>query len=185
MLEMDATGKHVKAKVCLAGEVAVGKTSLIKRYVLDTFDDRYVATVGTKVTKKTVPVAWRGGPAQMDLMIWDIMGEKGFRALLKDAYFEGCQGVIGVCDMTRKETLYELNNWVQLARKQVGPVPILFLGNKIDLRERVEVAPRDLSWVGGGDSPSFFLTSAKSGQNVEAAFRAIAGAIAERHQEDH
>jgi len=177
-------GRNIKAKVCLAGEVAVGKTSLIRRYVLDTFDDRYVATVGTKVTKKTVPVMWKGTPARMDLMIWDIMGEKGFRALLKDAYFDGCQGVIGVCDMTRKETVHELNNWVQLTKKQVGSVPIVYLGNKVDLRERVEVAPRDLSWVGGDQSPSLFLTSAKTGQAVEAAFRANASAVAERLVED-
>ncbi len=181
---MIAAEKHIKAKVCLAGEVAVGKTSLVKRFVLDKFDDRYVATVGTKVTKKIVPVMWRGIPARMDLMIWDIMGERGFRALLKDAYFEGCQGLIGVCDMTRKETLFDLNNWVQITRKQVGTVPVVFLGNKVDLRERVEVASQDLSWVGGAHSASFFLTSAKTGQNVEAAFSAIAAAIAERHQED-
>src|SRR5437870_5538766 len=52
--------KHVKVKVCLVGDVAVGKTSLIKRFVQDSFDDRYIATVGTKVTKKTVDVMWKG-----------------------------------------------------------------------------------------------------------------------------
>ncbi|TLZ94344.1 MAG: hypothetical protein E6K04_01825, partial [Methanobacteriota archaeon] len=81
--------KHVKAKVCLVGDVAVGKTSLIRRFVQDEFDDRYIATVGTKVTKKTVDVTWKGAPAMLDMMVWDIMGEKGFRALLRDAYFEG------------------------------------------------------------------------------------------------
>src|SRR5256886_8679432 len=75
--------KHLKAKVCLVGDVAVGKTSLIKRFVQDEFDDRYIATVGTKVTKKTVDVRWRGAPASLDMMVWDIMGEKGFRALLR------------------------------------------------------------------------------------------------------
>src|SRR5436309_15882399 len=99
--------KHIKAKVCLVGETAVGKTSLVKRFVLDAFDDRYVATVGTKVTKKTVPVVWRGAPARMDLMVWDIMGEKGFRELLKEAYFHGAQGMLAVCDMRRKDTRSE------------------------------------------------------------------------------
>src|SRR6266513_5357349 len=85
--------KHVKAKVCLVGDVAVGKTSLIRRFVQDEFDDRYIATVGTKVTKKTVDVTWKGAPAMLDMMVWDIMGEKGFRALLRDAYFEGGPGI--------------------------------------------------------------------------------------------
>jgi len=176
--------KHIKAKVCLVGETAVGKTSLVKRFVLDAFDDRYVATVGTKVTKKTVPVVWRGAPARMDLMVWDIMGEKGFRALLKEAYFEGAQGVIAVCDTSRKDTLFDLNNWIQLTKKQVGNVPMVFLGNKVDLQERMAVTTEDLARLGGIHSSAFFLTSAKTGQNVEAAFRALAAAIAERHDGD-
>ena len=184
MQGLSAPEKHIKSKVCLLGEVMVGKTSLIKRFVLDTFDDRYVATVGTKVTKKTVPVLWRGGPAMMDLMVWDIMGEKGFRALLKEAYFEGCQGVLAVCDVTRKDTLYDLNNWIQLTKKQVGNVPTVFLANKVDLQERVAVTPEEFARLSGIHSAPFFLTSAKTGQNVEGAFRAVATAIAERHNGD-
>ena len=176
--------KHIKAKISLVGETAVGKTSLVKRFVLDTFDDRYVATVGTKVTKKTVPVMWRGLPARMDLMVWDIMGEKGFRALLKEAYFEGCQGILAVCDVTRKDTLYDLNNWIQLTKKQVGNVPMVFLGNKIDLQERADVTSEELARLGGIHSSPFFMTSAKTGQGVEDAFRVLASAIAERHNGD-
>ena len=131
--------KHIKAKVCLVGEVCVGKTSLIKRYVLDTFEDRYVATVGTKVTKKTIDVAWHGQPASMDMMIWDLMGERGFRALLKEAYFHGTQAVLAVCDVTRRDTLYDLNNWINLAKREVGNVPLVFLGNKVDLGDRTVV----------------------------------------------
>ncbi len=178
------TEKHIKAKVCLVGEVAVGKTSLVKRFVLDTFDDRYVATVGTKVTKRTVPVLWRGIPAKMDLMLWDIMGERGFRALLKEAYFEGCQGILAVCDLTRKDTLYDLTNWIALTKKQVGNVPIVFLGNKLDLRDRLAVAQEDLVRLGGIHSAPTLLTSAKTGENVESAFQSIATAIAARHNGD-
>src|SRR2546428_13421861 len=122
MQGMVAAEKHIKAKITLVGETAVGKTSLVKRFVLDTFDDRYVATVGTKVTKKTVPVVWRGAPARMDLMVWDIMGEKGFRALLKEAYFEGRQGVLAVGDVTREDTLLDLDSWIQLTQNQLRNV---------------------------------------------------------------
>src|SRR3989449_8751905 len=96
--------KHLKAKVCLVGDVAVGKTSLIKRFVQDQFDDRYIATVGTKVTKKAVDVVWMGAPATRDRVDWDVVGETGLRELLRDAYFEGSQDVIAVCDLTRKDT---------------------------------------------------------------------------------
>lgn len=174
--------KHVKAKVCLVGDVAVGKTSLIKRFVQDEFDDRYIATVGTKVTKKTVDVMWRGAPASLDLMVWDIMGEKGFRALLRDAYFEGSHGVIAVCDLTRKDTFYDLNNWVQMIRKQVGNVPMVFLGNKMDLEERLVITPDELARMGTIHSAPQFLASAKTGAGVNEAFKALAEAIS-RHGE--
>jgi small GTP-binding protein len=172
--------KHVKAKVCLVGDVAVGKTSLIKRFVLDDFDDRYVATVGTKVTKKSVEVMWKGLPANLDLMVWDIMGEKGFRALLRDAYFEGSQGVIAVCDLTRKDTFYDLNNWVQMIRKQLGGVPIVFLGNKMDLTERLVVTLEELARMGTIHNAPHFLASAKTGAGVNEAFRSLADAIGSR-----
>jgi len=169
--------KHVKVKVCLVGDVAVGKTSLIKRFVQDEFDDRYIATVGTKVTKKSVEVTWRGAPASLDMLVWDIMGEKGFRALLRDAYFEGSHGVIAVCDLTRKDTFYDLNNWVQMIRKQVGNVPIVFLGNKADLRERLTVSEEELGRMGTIHGAPQFLASAKTGAGVNEAFKALADAI--------
>ncbi len=178
MADPAVTGqKHVKAKVCLVGDVAVGKTSLIKRFVQDMFDDRYIATVGTKVTKKTVDVLWKGAPATLDMMVWDIMGEKGFRALLRDAYFEGSHGVIAVCDLTRKDTFYDLNNWVQMIRKQVGNVPIVFLGNKFDLKERLVVSEEELARMGAIHNAPHFLASAKSSQGVNEAFKALADAI--------
>ncbi|HYU06246.1 MAG TPA: Rab family GTPase [Thermoplasmata archaeon] len=170
--------KHVKVKVCLVGDVAVGKTSLIKRYVQDAFEDRYIATVGTKVTKKTVDVMWRGANASLDMMVWDIMGEKGFRALLRDAYFEGSHGVIAVCDMTRKDTFYDLSNWVQMIRKQVGNVPIVFLGNKFDLKERLVVSEEELARMGTIHNAKHFVTSAKTGQGVNEAFKVLGDAIA-------
>src|SRR2546426_10967230 len=149
MQGMVSPEKHIKAKISLVGETAVGKTSLVKRFVLDTFDDRYVATVGTKVTKKTVPVVWRGAPARMDLMVWDIMGEKGFRALLKEAYFEGAQGVIAVCDTRGRETVVDGNEWRPRRKQHHGNEPMVFLGNKVDLQERMAVTTEDLRRLGG------------------------------------
>src|SRR5438093_9223217 len=143
MQGLSSPEKHIKSKICLVGEVGVGKTSLVKRFVLDTFDDRYVATVGTKVTKKTVPVLWRGGPAMMDLMVWDIMGEKGFRALLKEAYFEGCQGVLAVCDVTRKDTLHELNDWIAPAKNERATGRKRVHANEVDLPEQGAETPEE------------------------------------------
>jgi GTPase SAR1 family protein len=76
--------KEVKVKVCLVGSGGVGKTSLIRRYVNDMFDDKYIATIGTKVTKKEIPIKDQNdSEIKMDMMIWDIMGQKGFKQLLQ------------------------------------------------------------------------------------------------------
>lgn len=167
----------MKVKVCFIGDAGVGKTSLIKRFVLDVFDDRYIATIGTKVTKKIVDVEGQGGEPKVMMLIWDIMGQKGFRELLREAYFFGAHGAIAVCDMTNKETLEELRYWIKALTDVAGDVPIVFAGNKADLeRERV-VKEQDLMDLAAKYKAKAYLTSAKTGQNVEAAFKTLATAM--------
>src|SRR2546429_9381884 len=103
--------QKMKVKVCLVGEGAVGKTCLIRRFIQDQFDDRYISTLGAKVSKKEIKVDGPNGGMDVDRTIWDIMGEKGFRELLKEAYFHGAQGVLAFCDVTPKETLDDLGDW--------------------------------------------------------------------------
>jgi len=99
--------RRMKTKVCLVGEAAVGKTSMIRRYVLDEFEDKYITTLGAKVSKKELAfdLPDKDVRVQMDMTIWDIMGEKGFRDLLKEAFFHGAKGILAVCDITRYSTL--------------------------------------------------------------------------------
>src|SRR5205809_2977550 len=138
--------QKMKVKICLVGEGAVGKTCLIRRFIHDQFDDRYISTLGAKVSKKEVVVASPRGDAEIaiDMTIWDIMGEKGFRELLKEAYFHGAQGILAVCDVTRKQTLEDLGEWVAAVVKVTGNVPIEFLANKADLKDEMDVTEADI-----------------------------------------
>src|SRR5207249_6650891 len=103
--------QRIKTKVCLVGEAAVGKTSLIRRFVQDDFDDRYITTLGAKVSKREIVFDMPDRKRiQMDITIWDIMGEKGFRDLLKDAYFDGAREGVGVGDLMRSPALGELED---------------------------------------------------------------------------
>jgi small GTP-binding protein len=167
----------MKVKVCFIGDAGVGKTSLIKRFVLDVFDDRYIATIGTKVTKKIVDV---DGQAKVMMLVWDIMGQKGFRELLREAYFFGAHGAIAVCDLTNKETLEELRYWIKALTDVAGDVPIVFAGNKVDLENDRVIKEQDLQELASKYKGKSFLTSAKTGQNVEAAFKTLAEAMSER-----
>jgi small GTP-binding protein len=167
----------MKVKVCFIGDAGVGKTSLIKRFVLDVFDDRYIATIGTKVTKKIVDV---DGKAKVMMLVWDIMGQKGFRELLREAYFFGAHGAIAVCDLTNKETLEELRYWIKALTDVAGDVPIVFAGNKSDLENDRVIKEQDLQELAGKYKARAYLTSAKTGQNVETVFKTLAEAMSEK-----
>src|SRR5947209_17860115 len=107
--------KRMKVKVCLVGEAAVGKTSLIRRFVLENFDDKYIQTLGTKVSKKELTSSSPDGSGElkMDMTIWDIIGQKGFRELLKESYFYGARGILAGCDVTRRKTVDDLDDWIE------------------------------------------------------------------------
>jgi len=173
--------RKLKLKLCLVGERGVGKTSLIRRFVFDEFDDSYIATLGAKVTKAEVVLPYsRDLEIKATLALFDILGQKGFRDLVRDAYFYGSQGTIGVCDLTRKDTLYGLPAWLDASQNITGYVPICLLANKVDLKEETNVSQEDLNWLGSHYQPDFlYLTSAKTGENVQKAFASIAWKIVE------
>ena len=169
----------MKIKVCLVGEAAVGKTSLIRRFVLDDFDDKYIQTLGTKVSKKELTVTGSDHElVKIDMTIWDIMGQKGFRELLKEAYFYGAKGVIAVAEITRKTTLDDLDDWIEGVYSVTGKIPIQFMANKWDLKDQAEITEEDLTQATKAYDSPYFLTSAKTGENVETAFQNLAQRIA-------
>ncbi|HKZ23119.1 MAG TPA: Rab family GTPase [Thermoplasmata archaeon] len=171
--------RRMKVKVCLVGEHAVGKTSLIRRYVLNEYDDRYIVTLGAKVSKKELTFTPKGGtPVQMDMTIWDIMGSKGFRELLREAYFHGAQGILAVCDITRYDTLEDLDSWVESVFKTVGEIPVTFAVNKTDLRDQAAFGEEQVKQATEAFDAPFYYSSAKTGENVEFLFRGLGETIA-------
>lgn len=146
------------------------------------FDEQYVTTIGTRVSKKELRVLLPGRDLllDVDMTIWDIMGEKGFRELLKDAYFYGANGILAVADITRRRTLDDLDDWIDGVEQVVGKVPILIVVNKTDLTGHAQYTERDVERFAVAYDSEFLMTSAKNGTNVEDAFRRLAAAVAER-----
>jgi small GTP-binding protein len=178
-LPVDA--RHIKAKVCLVGDPAVGKTSLIRRFVLDTYDDKYLTTIGTKIYKKEVGLTFAGfGPSIVDLMVWDIMGQPAFRELLREAYFQGVDGILAVADVTRRDTLESLPTWIGAVVRTRGPVPIVVAANKADRSAEAAFGETDASRTTQAPEADIFLTSARTGANVEEAFRRLATRVVDR-----
>ena len=168
----------VKAKICLVGERRVGKSSLVRRYVLDEFGDGYFATIGMKVYKKLIfikqPIS--GFTVPVTLTVWDIMGDASYRESMREIYYHGASGIMAVADVTDARTVPPLSNWVNPSLQMLGDVPVQILLNKWDAGES-EFAVNTGRWVAKKSLATCYLTSASRGDNVELAFFELAQRI--------
>ena len=170
----------IKKKICLLGEFGVGKTSLICRFVSNTFDDQYLSTIGVKVSKKIITFHKKDDyDIELQLYIWDIEGFKK-KSTITEQYYSGASGAIIVGDITREETLTSITEIREHFLNTNPDAKLLIAGNKIDLFQkrptnRVALI-KDISQTFNLD---FFLTSAKTGDNVEKCFKLLSKMLIE------
>jgi len=172
----------LKKNIILLGDGATGKTSLVRRFVTDQFDDKYITTIGSKVTKKDVYINFNGETKHMVLLLWDVLGQKGYR-YTQALSFGGIEGALLVSDITRQDTLRSLKEyWIPSLVSVTGALPMIFVGNKSDLKKQAEFEEAELAGLAKEYEPcelnfQYMLTSAKNGNNVEIIFRELAEAI--------
>jgi small GTP-binding protein len=162
----------IQKKICLLGDIAVGKTSLVRRYVEGSFDDRYLSTIGVKITSKLLT---RQG-YQLNLIIWDLAGGEEFPGHEKN-YLRGAAGALLVCDLSRPETIRVLSVY---ARKLIGINPtatVVVAANKVDLIENSSADKPDLEALCQALACRFLYTSAKTGKNVEEIIELLANEL--------
>ncbi len=160
-------------KVILLGDPAVGKTSMVRRFVEDSYDESYLSTIGSTVSRKSVNLVSKGGgPIQLTMMVWDIAGHKVCDTL-KQAYYRGAHAAILVCDITRRPSFENLPTWVDNLRQVVEDIPVVFVGNKSDLREFAVVDEADLGDLAKSFDARCFSASARTGENVELIFHEV------------
>ncbi|MFQ6061137.1 MAG: Rab family GTPase, partial [Thermoplasmata archaeon] len=172
--------RRIRAKVCLVGDCGVGKTSLIRRLLHDEFNERYVPTPSTEVSK--VEYRFLANPDSevvLEMDIWDITGQKAFRKFLSDSYFYNSRSIVAVCDATRKSTLEEIEEWVDAGRRIAGDIPTHTLANKMDLEDRVVLNDVLIKKICNKLNSSVFFVSAKTGANVDLVFQMIAEKVLE------
>jgi len=162
----------VQKKVCLLGDFAVGKTSLIRRFVEGRFDDRYLSTIGVKISRKTVT----RDDHLLNLLIWDLAGGDDF-SKASTSYLRGAAGALLVCDLTRAATLTTLTDYAQQLKALDETAVLVLVGNKADLLDERQISDETLAAAAEAFAAPYLLTSALTGHHVETAFHHLAEAI--------
>lgn len=160
-------------KVCIFGDGGVGKTTLVNRYLSGRFSETTKMTIGVDLATKHF---WKDG-VKVTLQLWDLGGEERFRFFLP-AYARGSFGGIFIYDITRYNSLINLDEWMNVfkrgAQSERYEVPILMVGSKLDLEEKRSVSPEDAY-----DKSQYheiydvIECSSKTGYNVEQIFSNI------------
>ncbi|MHA1276068.1 MAG: GTP-binding protein [Candidatus Helarchaeota archaeon] len=155
-------------KCVLFGNEAVGKTSLVERFMNNRFEEFYISTLGYNVYEKQVT----HGDILIALTIFDIGGQEKFRDLRRK-YAEGAHAAFIVYDVTNRASFENVPQWKKDLDEFVGIIPFILIGNKIDL-ERVVSKKEAEDLRATLNAPSFLETSAKDNLGVEKAFRLLA-----------
>jgi small GTP-binding protein len=158
----------LQKKICMLGAHGVGKTSLVRRVVESMFDEKYQTTLGVKIDKRVIEV--RG--TVVTLLVWDLAGEDEVEQI-KLSHLRGASGYILVVDGCRKSTLDRAVAIRERVEESLGRVPFVLALNKADLRGQWDLSPAIVQEILARDAP-VFLTSAKTGEAVEAMFEALA-----------
>jgi small GTP-binding protein len=159
-------------KICVLGVEGVGKTSLIRRYTENKFEKGYTGKKQIWKKKDLYVSVVENGPPRSDIItlkIWDWIP----RLTEKQSYVNA-KGALLVCSLTEKATLISLEYWKDELYKIAGEVPIVVVGNKIDLKSKIKIKRKKLQEMAKKLDAPYIWTSAKSCKNVEFAFHKLA-----------
>ncbi len=164
-------------KLILGGEGGVGKTSMVHRFVEDTFQTDYKSTIGTSIMKKEC--LFEGLSSKVRFVIWDLAGQAQFKRV-RMSYVENAEAGLLIYDVTRKETLDNLENWHKEIITASPTISLILVGNKIDLTEKRQVSTEEGQGLALKLGLTYIETSAKTGENINDAFKMLALQIIKR-----
>ncbi len=168
-------------KIIVVGDYGVGKTTLITRFVDEKFREDYRPTLGVQFTKKDVMI----NEDMIELVIWDIAGQESYFEI-RQRFYEQASGFFMVYDVTRLNSLKNLEKWYKDVTSHTGKIPCILIGNKIDLTEYIKVTREDVKKIlenSNIEISKSIETSAKTGENVEDSFKTLTSLILDKYKE--
>ena len=158
-------------KLILGGEGGVGKTSMVHRFVEDAFQTDYKSTIGTSIMKKECD--FEGLDSKVRFVLWDLAGQAQFKRV-RQSYLSNAEAGILVYDVTRKDTLNKVENWFNEIKDVSTSISLILVGNKIDLTEDRVISTEMGEALAKKLNLSYIETSAKTGENINDAFKMLA-----------
>ena len=160
------------SKLILTGDFQVGKTSLIKRFTENKFQESYISTLGVEISKKSIVM---DKDTNINFVLWDIGGQVGQIEPYRKRFYDGANAAFIVIDRTRKEHLKSVKLWYNDIKKSIPKdIPIVVVGNKSDLKEKIVISEDQIKAIAKQLGFHHILTSARTGENVNEAFLYIA-----------
>jgi small GTP-binding protein len=171
----DLAGEYSN-KLIFCGDYQVGKTSLIRRFVENKFEEDYISTIGVQLSKKTVLLSKK---TKINFIIWDIGGQRQFD-INRARFYNGANAAFIVVDRTRPDNLQSVEKWYNDLMKSIKrKIPIVIVGNKSDLKDELVINEEEIKEVAKQFDFHYIMTSALTGENVNDAFLYIAYRVVE------
>lgn len=157
-------------KIVLVGDAEVGKTSLTQRFAYGTFTNGYISTLGVDFIVKSIPI----NNSIVKIQAWDTAGQERYSGV-RPIYYRGAKGALLVYDITMRQSFVNVEKWFDQIRRYSGTdVPIVLVGNKVDLDESRVVASDEVRDYSKEKDIPYFETSAKTDVKVSDVFNKLA-----------
>ncbi len=134
-ISLSQAPKLFMLKLPLLGDAAVGKTTLVRAFMGGTISEKYSPTLGVEIGRKIVHIELDQGLVEINFQLWDLAGQASFKTI-RSSYYRGASGLVLVYDIGRRDTFINLEKWLEEAWGFLGHVPIVLVGNKLDLRAK-------------------------------------------------
>ncbi len=170
--------EKLSSKVIVLGDGAVGKTSIVHRYVTEKFQKRYTATIGVDILNKSLKIVQGVTEYEVNLNLWDIGGQDSFK-LVRGKFYKQAIAALLIFDVTNRKSFDNLENWIKEAIENVEQqIPFVLVGNKIDLSDSRAISSGEIQKKAKELGISLVIeASAVTGEGIDQAFNYLAHTI--------